>query len=72
MWRRIAKEVNIVMAVELPRRIDKNQVKHIIDVIFECVLPKVQRKNTSPATKPQNHRKATQSVLPTDYHQLST
>lgn len=40
MWGRIAKAVDIAMTAELPGRIDQDQVKHIIDAILECVLPK--------------------------------
>ena len=66
MWGRIAKAVNIAMAAELPGQIDQDQVKHIINAILECALPKLQRKSATQAAKSQDQRRATESTPPTD------
>lgn len=65
-WGRIAKAVDIAMAAEPPGRIDQDQVKHIIDAILECALPKLQRKSATKAAKDQDQRRATELTAPTD------
>lgn len=65
MWGRIAKAVDVAMAAETPGRIDRDQVKHIINAILECASPKPQWKSlTQPDS--QDQESATQSALPTD------
>lgn len=65
MWGRIAKAVDVAMAAETPGRIDRDQVKHIINAILECASPKPQWKSsTRPDVRDQGS--ATQSTLPTD------
>ena len=65
MWGRITKAVDIAMAAETPDRINRDQVKHIINAILECFSPKPKWKSS---TQPdfQDQRSATQSTLPTD------
>ena len=65
MWGRIAKAVDVAIAAETPGRIDRDQVKHIINTILEYASPKPQWKSS---TQPnvQDQGSATQSTLPTD------
>lgn len=63
---KIVKAVDIAMAVELPGRIDQDQVKHIINAILECALPKLQRKSATQAAKTQDQRRATKPTPPID------
>lgn len=65
MWGRIAKAVDIAIAAELPGRIDQDQVKHIINAILKCALPKLQRKSATQAAKTQDQRRATEPTPPT-------
>lgn len=66
MQEKIAKAVDIAMAVKLQGQINIDQVKHMIDTILKCTLSKIQ---ASQAIKLQDHRKAMQPTLPTNCRQ---
>lgn len=51
MWEKIAKAVNIAIAIDFLKQIDQDQVKYIIDTIFKCALFKLQQKNASQTVK---------------------
>ena len=65
MWGRIAKAVDIAMEAETPGRIDRDQVKHIINAILECASLKPQWKSSNQPDF-QDQRSAIQYTLPTD------
>ncbi len=65
IWRRIAKAVDIAMEAETPGRIDRDQVKLIINAILECVSSKPQWKSSN-LPDFQDQRSAIQSTLLTD------
>ncbi len=47
IWGKVAKAVDIAMVVEPPNRIDRDQVKHIINAILEYASPKPQWKSST-------------------------